>query len=187
MTTKNTSKSASTNSSKAINEKDLITNFLTNLEELHKEASKIQANLQQDANEKIQAANETYKKVYESEQKSLSDYMQKSQKSTSDSGNDEYEAYCKANKSFFKKLNDAQENFRNTHTKINEDFSEKFQSKHKGLLKDYIKVYREYNTSMMDVLSKSVQSNNPNEVIKACQSMISVSQDALVKGIHLEQ
>lgn len=183
MDNQNTAKSSSDKTSKVANGQ----NFMTNLEQLHDEASKMQVDLQQAAQEKIQAANGAYQKLFEKEQKSLSDFMAKAQENATDSGKDRQEAYFKANESFSKNVAAAQESFQNAYAKINEDFSKKFQSKHEGLLKNYIKIYREYNTGMMDAILKSVEANNPSEVINACQAMITVSQDALVKGVHLVQ
>ncbi|MFK7787456.1 MAG: hypothetical protein AB8B56_20195 [Crocinitomicaceae bacterium] len=185
-----TSKSASNKTSEIKNVNDIANNFLTNLEELHKEANQMQADLQQACNEKIQAANDAYQKAYENEQKSFNDFMVKVQKSETDSEKALAEVNTKVtqmNEDFSKSVNEAQEKFRNAHAKINDDFSNKYQSSHKGLLKNYVKMYREYNADMMNAISKSVEANDPNEVIMACQSMITVSQDAIAKGIHLEQ
>ncbi len=189
MATTKTSTS-SNSSSKTKNVKDIENDFLTNLEELHREASQMHADLQQSSNKKIKDANDAYRKAYESEQKSLNDFMVKIQKSGTDSEKVQQEANAKvskANEDFFTFVNEAQEKFRNAHTKINEDFSAKYQSNYKGLLSKYVKMYRECNAEMMDVISKSVEANDPTAVIMACQSMITVSQDALAKGIHLER
>lgn len=187
MATQTSSKSSPSKASKVVNGQDVMTIFLTNLEQLHNENCKIQSDLQQAAQEKIQTANEAFQKAYQNEQKSFSEFMAKAQKDASNSGKDQQEAYFKANENFSNKVKKAQENFQDTHTKINEDFSKKYDSKHKDLLKTYTKMYRECTGNMMEIISKSVESNDPCEVIKACQSIIAVSQDAIAKGIHPKQ
>ncbi len=173
-----------------MNTNDIVTGFMANLEELHKEAFQMQSDLQQASNERIQKANEVYQTTYESEQTSLNNSIAEVQKNPIQSEKEYLEVHAKISQmkeDFFKSINEAQEKFNTVYQKINDEHCAKNESNHKELLSKYIKMYQKYNAEIIDIISKSVEANDPSTVIMACQLMIPISQDALAKGIHIEE